>query len=174
MSDTPRVDAICKKRNCAYWGIPRSNAEDIERDLNVALAERDALRANFQEYRDRAEQAEQNNAELAAQMAMLIDLATDECRAVADMNYSKCWRDDDGFKVAGDTAMQCESAIRKALANLPAEAEKVRNAMEAVQKHYEEWNGREENEFEVERRANHRTNCPVCQAARALNPEPPK
>lgn len=33
MSDTPRVDAICKTRNCGYWGIPYEFARQLEIEI---------------------------------------------------------------------------------------------------------------------------------------------
>jgi len=162
MSDTPRVDAICKKRNCAYWGIPRSDAEEIERDLNVAIAERDALRANFQEYRDRAEQAEQKNAELAAQLATI----TKTLRDLFDQVDSLQWYEfskDIPIQESEDNWRDALYYTRKCLANLPAEAEKVRKVVEAAKYH-----------CAMESACNGGCDCKICEAVRALNPEPPK
>ena len=46
MSDTPRIDAICKTRNCGYWGIPYEFACQLERE--VGLLEHDIAIQNKQ------------------------------------------------------------------------------------------------------------------------------
>ena len=35
MSQTPRIDEICKKRNCGYWGIPYDFACQLEREVKA-------------------------------------------------------------------------------------------------------------------------------------------
>lgn len=45
-TDTPRVDAICKTRNCGYWGIPYEFACQLERE--VGLLEHDIAIQNKQ------------------------------------------------------------------------------------------------------------------------------
>lgn len=71
LTETPRTDEICQGRNCAYWGVPRAFAEQLERELSIAISQRDALRANFQEYRDRAEHVEAEVAELREKASLL-------------------------------------------------------------------------------------------------------
>jgi len=133
MSDTPRTDEMMKQvpLSQAYgspittqlsWSIFARQLERENADLREKLAAREAriqkLVAGLSGFMSRQESIEklQNEDDLSALRehdAALLEEVAQACRDIADAEYALCYRDDDGFKVAGDTAMKCEKVIRE-------------------------------------------------------------
>ena len=104
MSDTPRVDAICKTRNCGYWGIPYQFACELERELGqVRLLMSKAHEVSVtidQRYNARVRELEVRNADLV-QLISQFDAAIR--RIAAELTGKACGGVDTGDEINPET-----------------------------------------------------------------------